>query len=121
MRFTLDWPSAPTLPITIVAAARKASAGAQFGWASIRATSKRRIVTPSAAALVAVAMNAVIAVGAPSYTSGVHWWKGATDALKARPARASAGPVRKGGSVIVAPPRDGAWPIPEKSVEPVEP
>ena len=30
-------------------------------------------------------MKLVIGVGAPWYTSGVHWWNGATDALKASP------------------------------------
>ena len=50
----------------IVIAAIVASAGAHVCWAPITATSKKRISTPSAAALVAVAMNAVIGVGAPS-------------------------------------------------------
>ena len=59
-------PSAPTLPTMIVIAAIVASAGAQVSWTPIAATSKKRSSTPSAAALVAVAMNAVIGVGAPS-------------------------------------------------------
>ena len=72
----------------IVIAASAATAGPQLLWAPTSATSKKRRKTPSAATLVATAMNAVTGVGAPSYTSGVHWWKGATEALKARPADA---------------------------------
>ena len=57
---------APTLPTTIVIAASAASAGAQSLRASKRPKSKRRSMTPNAAAFVATAMNAVIGVGAPS-------------------------------------------------------
>ena len=78
--------------------ASAAIAGAHVRAASIRATSNSRRITPKAAALVATAMNAVTGVGAPSYTSGVHWWNGATDALKARPASTSASPVRNSAS-----------------------
>ena len=66
MRFSEDWPSAPTLPTMMVMAAIVARAGAQVFWTWMAATSKKRSSTPSAAALVAVAMNAVIGVGAPS-------------------------------------------------------
>ena len=57
----------------IVIVASAAISGPQVFWALIAATSKNRRNTPSAAALVAVAMKPVIGVGAPSYTSGVHW------------------------------------------------
>ncbi len=77
----------------IVIAAIVASSGAQVFWAPIAAKSKNRMNAPIAAALVAVAMNAVIGVGAPSYTSGVHWWNGATEALKANPTVVSPMPV----------------------------
>ena len=50
----------------IVIAASAASIGAHLSCAPIAATSKKRMNTPSAAAFVAVAMNAVIGVGAPS-------------------------------------------------------
>ena len=66
MRFSEDWPSAPTLPTMIVIVASTASAGPQLPCASIRATSKKRRNTPSAATFVATAMNAVTGVGAPS-------------------------------------------------------
>ncbi|GBD29718.1 hypothetical protein HRbin32_00810 [bacterium HR32] len=32
--------------------------------------------------------KAVTGVGAPSYTSGVHWWKGTMDTLNPNPASA---------------------------------
>ena len=50
----------------IVIVASAASSGAQVSCVPITATSKKRRKTPIAAALVAVAMNAVIGVGAPS-------------------------------------------------------
>jgi hypothetical protein len=53
------------LPTTIVIVASAASIGAQVPRAPKAATSKKRRNTPSAAALVAVAMKAVIGVGAP--------------------------------------------------------
>ena len=74
MRLIDDCPIAPTLPITIVVTASTASAGAHSFVALMRAVSNSRSRTPKAAAFVATAMNAVIGVGAPSYTSGVHWW-----------------------------------------------
>ena len=60
------WPSAPTLPTRIEMVASAARAGPQSPLASTRATSKRRSAMPKAAAFVAVAMNAVTGVGAPS-------------------------------------------------------
>src|SRR5262249_9405867 len=41
-----------------------------------------RSATTKAAALEAVERNAVIAVGAPSYTSGMYMWKGTAAILK---------------------------------------
>ena len=46
--------------------ASAASIGAHLFWSEISATSKKRRKIASAAALVAVAMKAVIGVGAPS-------------------------------------------------------
>src|SRR5919109_923764 len=88
-RLSDDCPIAPTLPTTIVTIASTDSAGPHVVAKSISATSNSRSSTPNAAAFVATAMNPVTAVGAPSYTSGVHWWNGATDALKASPATTS--------------------------------
>jgi hypothetical protein len=50
----------------IVTAARNARTGCHTSLAPMSATSNSRIVTPSAAAFVATAMNAVTGVGAPS-------------------------------------------------------
>ncbi len=54
------------MPTIIVIAATAATSGAHVFCTPITAWSKKRRNTPSAAALVAVAMNAVIGVGAPS-------------------------------------------------------
>src|SRR2546421_312039 len=74
----------------------------------------------NAAALVGTAMKVVIGVGAPWYTSGVHWWNGATDALKASPTAVNAMPVSRSGSL-----RETVWPIAAairaRSVDPAEP
>src|SRR5215218_6658184 len=118
MRFSEDWPIAPTLPTAIVTVASTANAGAHVDARSISPTSNSRSSTPNAAALVATAMNAVTAVGAPSYTSGVHWWNGATEALNASPAITSATPASISGSSETSP---AAAATPEKSVEPVAP
>ena len=50
----------------MVIVASTATIGAQSSAASMNATSNRRRKMPSAAALVATAMNAVMGVGAPS-------------------------------------------------------
>src|SRR5690242_920942 len=109
---------APTLPTAIVIVASTANAGAHDDVRSISATSNSRSSTPMAAALVATAMNAVIGVGAPSYTSGVHWWNGATDALNASPAITRAMPVSISTSSVRSP---EAAAIAENSVDPEAP
>src|SRR5215210_2054930 len=120
MRLSELWAIAPTLPITIVAMASAASAGAHVATAPGSASSRKRRITPKAAALVATAMKVVTGVGAPWYTSGVHWWKGATEALNARPVTVSATPMRRRGSATgTALPTAGA--TDEKSVAPVAP
>ena len=112
---------APTFPITIVVAARKASAGPQSSCDRPSAWSNSRRKTANAAALVATAMKVVIGVGAPWYTSGVHWWKGATDALKASPAAASPMPVRSSGSAAFTLSPAIAKAIPSNRIAPVAP
>ena len=62
------------------------------------AVCRTRSVSSSAATLVADDMNAVTGVGAPSYTSGVHMWNGAADALKPSPASTSARPTTSSAS-----------------------
>src|ERR687898_750400 len=81
------------LPTAIETAASAASAGCQSSTDGPSATSNSRTKTQNAAALVATDMNAVTGVGAPSYTSGVHWWNGASETLNASPVAASAIPI----------------------------
>ncbi len=66
MRFSEDCPSAPTLPTMIVIVASIASAGPQLDLRVDQRDVEEAQKTPSAATLVATAMNAVIGVGAPS-------------------------------------------------------
>jgi hypothetical protein len=68
-----SWPRAPAFPTTIETAASAASAGCQLSTAGPSATSKNRTTTQKTAAFVATAMKVVTGVGAPWYTSGVHW------------------------------------------------
>ena len=58
-----------------------------------------------AAALGAVDMSATTGEGAPSYTSGVHTWKGAAETLKPRPTIiiASARNAMRGAAVEPSP------------------
>ncbi len=48
------------------------------------AVSNSRARTAKPAALMAPAMNSVMGTGAPSYTSGVHMWKGTAETLNPR-------------------------------------
>ena len=59
--------------------------------------------TAKAASLVAADMKAVTGVGAPWYTSGVHWWNGAIEILKARPTATMPTPTRVSESLIRPP------------------
>src|SRR3954452_19290127 len=86
MRFTPRWTSAAKLPIASEQTAIAAIATVQRCAFAGNAVTRTRNVTTRAAVFVAAAMNAVTGVGAPSYTSGVHMWNGAADALKASPA-----------------------------------
>ncbi len=55
-----------------------------------------------AATLGAVLMNAVTAVGAPSYTSGVHMWNGTALILNASPATMNTTPTTSPAAGLVA-------------------
>ncbi len=63
-------------------------------------------------------MNAVTTVGAPSYTSGVHMWKGTAAILKAKPTRMSAAPATSNSAGSPAP---TAATMPGRAVVPVAP
>ena len=80
------------LPITTEAAASPQTTGAQSHASAWNATSSTRISAANAATLVAADMKAVMGVGAPWYTSGVHMWNGTAETLNANPTASSANP-----------------------------
>ena len=80
-RLTFVCTSAATLPTTRDVTASTASVIVQRRASCGNAVFSTRRIRTSAAAFVAAAMNPVTGVGEPSYTSGVHWWNGAADAL----------------------------------------
>ena len=51
-----------------------------------KAVTNRRMARANPAALDPTERKATTGVGEPSYTSGVHWWKGTAEILKAIPA-----------------------------------
>src|SRR5262245_59084152 len=81
IRFTPLCTSAAKLPTTSEQTAITTIATVQRSAFAGKAVTRTRSVTTSAAVFVAADMKAVTGVGAPSYTSGVHWWNGAADAL----------------------------------------
>src|SRR6476619_2319364 len=94
-RLTLRCARAARLPITSEITASTAIAIDQISDCSGNAVTRIRSVTTRATAFVAADMKAVTGVGAPSYTSGVHMWNGAADALNASPAMIIAIPATK--------------------------
>src|SRR4030095_5507065 len=85
MRLRFDWARATTLPIVIVSAAIPHSSADQWAWPPRSATTSTRMSAAKAAALDPVAMNEVIVVGAPWYTSGAHMWNGTDEILNPKP------------------------------------
>ncbi|OPZ76544.1 MAG: hypothetical protein BWY77_01878 [bacterium ADurb.Bin431] len=61
----------------------------QSGLSDANAERNTRRKAEKAAALTPTDMKAVTEVGAPSYTSGVHMWKGTSATLKPNPTRSS--------------------------------
>src|SRR5439155_13992907 len=90
-RLTFVCTSAPKLPANIVSAASAQKAQNQKCVAA-GTVAKIRKSSANAAAFGPAENKAVTGVGAPSYTSGVHTWKGAAATLKPRPIRISAKP-----------------------------
>src|SRR6185369_10748616 len=74
--------SAAKLPTASDAIAMPASAHVHRCASCGNAVRRIRNASMNAATFVAADMKAVTGVGAPSYTSGVHWWNGAADDLK---------------------------------------
>ncbi len=68
----LVWTMATTFPTVIVATAKTHMMAIQSGWKGPSAEKKTRTKPANPAAFTPVAIKAVIDVGAPSYTSGVH-------------------------------------------------
>ena len=92
IRFTSFWVTAMTEPTTMVRIAIAAITGRQSSCSSGTATNNTRRIAPNAAIFVAAAMNAVIDVGAPWYTSGIQEWNGTAPILNNRPTASSATP-----------------------------
>src|ERR1041385_329361 len=70
-------------------------------------TLKNLIIIANPAALEATERNAVIVMGAPSYTSGVQKWKGAAEILYPNPARMRI-PAMISATTFTSPPAS-AW------------
>src|SRR5919197_2855681 len=86
-RFTFSCTRAEMLPSVIESAAEIQTGQNQPG---VAAANNMRSSTAKAAALGAVDISPTIGAGAPSYTSGVHTWKGAEATLKPMPTNISA-------------------------------
>ena len=83
---------AAKLPISIDRIATKTTIWRQSPTSEPSGSTSTRTSSAIAASLGAAAKNAVTGVGAPSYTSGVHIWKGAADTLKASAAETNTMP-----------------------------
>ncbi len=121
MRLTLSCSSAPTLPTTIVATASAPIRPRQSPDACEVAPVNSSRNAPIAAAFVPVPMKAVTGVGAPSYTSGVHMWKGTALALKPRATTISTIAAIRRGSDASPPTESRRAAIPASEVVPVTP
>src|SRR3972149_3670328 len=84
MRLMLDCAMAATLPSVIVSAERTTATGTQSAAREGKADTNTRNSAANPPAFAPTDMNAVTTDGAPSYTSGVHLWKGTAATLKPR-------------------------------------
>ena len=84
--------------------------GPHSAWAEGKAVVSIRTSAANTAAFVPTAMKAVTGVGAPSYTSGTHMWKGTSESLKAKPTSTSPSPTISIG--LGSTPPLSAWAIP---------
>ena len=108
MRFTEVCRPATRLATVMVSTAMSASAGGQpvpqfIRRSSPKATISTRSRIANAAALTATAMKLVAGVGAPSYASGVHMWKGTALTLNSRPTKVSTKAIRMGATGTTLP------------------
>src|SRR5271154_776161 len=86
MRFKLFCVSAPKFPMVIEATATAATTISHSGRTGQNAVQNSRSSSAKLAAFDATLIEAVIDVGAPSYTSGAHMWNGTAAILKNNPA-----------------------------------
>ena len=93
MRFTSVCTTANTEPTTSVSKARTRMAGRQSSMRLGNAIMNTRMSAANAATLPTEPISAVIGVGAPWYTSGVHTWKGTRETLNAKPTSSNAMPA----------------------------
>src|SRR3954471_642267 len=102
----------------MVTAAMTDSTGIQYACSGSSDDRNTRANAANAAAFTPVDMNAVTIVGAPSYASGVHMWKGTADTLNAKPTAIS--PTARSARVFGAPVAcaESAVPISSIRVEP---
>src|SRR5437870_5183192 len=86
MRFRFDCVSAAKFPTVIVTIERTSKSRRQSALIAGSPSRKIRSSIAKDAALEPTDRNAVMGVGAPSYTSGAHMWNGTAAILKPTPA-----------------------------------
>src|SRR5215472_1952960 len=79
------WLIAARLPTSRLTSTTAISSGCHIGLRSPKGPRKTRRSSAKDAALDPTDRYAVTVVGAPSYASGAHIWKGAADTLKSKP------------------------------------
>src|SRR5262245_5460616 len=84
-RLMLLWLMAARLPMVMVRTATTASSGSQESRADASGPRNMRSKKANDAAFEATERYAVMVVGAPSYASGAHMWKGAAEILNSSP------------------------------------
>src|SRR5687768_13696290 len=94
-----SWITAIRLPTTIVAAASSQRMFPSTSPSGSNDSVNTRTNAANAATFTVTLMNAVTADGAPSYTSGVHWWNGTDEILNAKPTTTNASPASASGFV----------------------
>src|SRR2546430_7866179 len=95
------WVTARIEPTSMVSTAITPMTIRKSQAARSKATYRTRSSPPNAATLVHAAMNAVIGVGAPWYTSGVQTWNGTAAALNSSPIDTIARPVYSRNGLLV--------------------
>ena len=102
-----SWRAAARLPSVMVSAAPMLSRFAQpvtsnTSTGLANALPRMRTMAPNAAAFTPAAMKPVTGVGAPSYASGAHMWKGTAATLNASAIRMKYSPMKNIGALLAA-------------------